>query len=193
MSSNHLSVWHKDKLVLECHAIYQKRWHCQNMRSPSLDISCPSSLIIYEHPCMFCITGICITVWLSGNYLNSILEGQSPAIFLFVYSDISVRITWESMRGKVEEEKILVNHKPTCYNKSVNYFANQSTTLHCFSLSKFLCISLGMGSPLLCLAAQGMQPKMEREQELNWCVLLHFSSLSSMLYIDFPFYICPTT
>lgn len=68
---------------------------------------------------------LCITVWLSENYLNSILERQSPVILLSEYSDMSVRITWESMRGRVQEEKVLVNCKSTCYNKSVYYFAYQ--------------------------------------------------------------------
>lgn len=68
---------------------------------------------------------LCITVWLSKNYLNSILERQSPVILLSEYSDMSVRITWESMRTKVQEEKVLVNCKSTCYNKSVYYFAYQ--------------------------------------------------------------------
>lgn len=57
--------------------------------------------------------------------MNYTLERKSPAILLSEYSDMSVRITWESMRGKVEEEEVLVNCKATCYNKSAYFFAYQ--------------------------------------------------------------------
>lgn len=113
-----------------------------------------------------CNRHLCITVWLSGNYLNSILERQRPAILLSECLAISVRITWESVRGKVEE--VLVNCKPTCYKKSVYYFACKTRVLQVLLQSQQFSLHFpGNGISSTLLGSTGMWPKREREQELN--------------------------
>lgn len=68
--------------------------------------------------------------------------------------------------------------KKSLWTVSQPAIKNQSSALlirpckHCPNLSKFLCIFMGMGSPLLCLAAQGMWPK--GKENRSWTDVSHW-------------------